>query len=280
MTEQRPVVRSELESDLHKIGLERGGVVMVHCRMSAIGWVVGGSETIVRAILDVLGPSGTLMALTGWEYDSYDLDEWPEVRRAAYLKEPPSFDPELSESQRDFGRLSERIRTWPGARRSRHPEASFAAVGYQAEWLTSDQPWDHPYASGSPLAKLVEADGDVLMLGAPLETITLLHYAEERARVPNKQRVTYRVPMRAGDGIEWRLIHDIDTSKGAFDYGKVVPGDTDAFEVIGAEALAAGIGIGGKVGEADSCLFPARELERFAAAWMEERFGEDATERL
>jgi aminoglycoside 3-N-acetyltransferase len=113
----------------------------------------------------------------------------------------------------------------------------------------------------------------VLMLGAPLETVTLLHYAEELARIPNKRLVTYRVPIRAGDEIEWLTIHDIDTSKGAFDYEAVVPGEKDGFEVIAAEALSAGIGRVGKVCDADSCLFPAQELVQFAVTWMEMHFG-------
>jgi aminoglycoside 3-N-acetyltransferase len=272
MTEPPPVTRTELRSDLRRLGLMAGSVVMLHCRMSAIGWVTGGSETVVGALLDVLGPTGTVLALTGWEQDPYDLDEWPEPRRAAYLEDPPAFDPLLSESQRDFGRLSERIRTWPGAHRSTHPEASFAAVGRRAAWLTSDQPRDHPYGPGSPLEKLVEAEGRVLMLGAPLETITVLHYAEELARVPNKIGVIYRAPVRTSEGIDWWTIHDIDTSKGAFDYESVVPPGTDAFEVIGREAFDAGIGVRGKVGQADSYLFPGAELVRFAVTWMEERF--------
>ena len=56
------VARSRLARDLEKLGLGPGGVTMVHCRMSALGYVVGGAETVVRALLDALGPGGTLMA--------------------------------------------------------------------------------------------------------------------------------------------------------------------------------------------------------------------------
>jgi aminoglycoside N3'-acetyltransferase len=59
------VARSRLVSDLEKLGLRPGGATMVHCRMSALGPVVGGAETIVSALLDALGPAGTLMAYTG-----------------------------------------------------------------------------------------------------------------------------------------------------------------------------------------------------------------------
>lgn len=172
---------------------------------------------------------------------------------------------------RYVGRLPERIRTWPGAVRSNHPEASFVALGSAAGWLTENQPLNHAYGSGSPLEKVVQANGSVLMLGAPLETITLLHYAEELADVDDKRRVHYSAPIRTASGIEWAEIDDIDTSQGAFPYREVC-GDRDAFEVLAEEALAAGMGVTGDVGEAKAHLFRASELVHFAARWMEKHF--------
>ena len=177
-----PITRRQLAAGLIALGVRPGGVLMVHTRMSALGWVVGGSGTVVQALLDALGPDGTVMAYAGWDHDSYDIETWPSDRRAAYEADPPAYDPATSEATRDNGRLPERIRTWPGARRSRQPEANIVALGPRAGWIVADHPWDDPYGAGSPLAKLVEADGQVLMLGAPLETITLLHHAEATAR--------------------------------------------------------------------------------------------------
>lgn len=73
----RPVTRSELLTGLHALGVRPGGVRMVHTRMSAIGWVVGGSQTVVEALLAAVGPGGTLMAYAGWEDDPWHLAEWP-----------------------------------------------------------------------------------------------------------------------------------------------------------------------------------------------------------
>jgi aminoglycoside 3-N-acetyltransferase len=146
------------------------------------------------------------------------------------------------------------------------------ALGGRARWLTEDQPNDHAYGSGSPLAKILEARGSILMLGAPLESITMLHHAEELANVPNKRSVHYSAPARTPAGIEWREIRDIDTSRGAFHYDTVV-GDRDSFEVIAEEALAAGIGRQHPIGESRSVLFPADELVTFGVAWMEDHFG-------
>jgi aminoglycoside 3-N-acetyltransferase len=260
---------------------------MVHTRMSALGWVVGGSGTVVAALLEALGPEGTLMAYAGWEDDSFDLDQWPEEHRKAYEADPPAYDPATSEAVREHGRIPERIRTWPGAHRSRHPEANIVAIGPRAAWITAEHPWDAAYGPGSPLAKLIEADGQVLMLGAPLDTLTLLHHAEATAIVPHKRRVTYRMPLLQDGRIIWREFHDIDTSRGAFPYEQVreeieqtpgmQPNDAE-FAAIARQALAAGIGRRGLVGQGESFLFPARPLRAFAVGWMERHFAPSSAE--
>src|SRR5687768_6881337 len=195
---------------------------MVHTRMSALGWVVGGSGTVVAALLEALGPRGTLLAYASWEEHVYHAGEWPAEHRAAYLAEPPVFEPATAEAARDHGRLPERVRTWPGARRSVHPEASVAAVGARADWLTRDHPQDDGYGADSPFGRLAAAGGQVLMLGAPLDTLSILHHAEAIARVPGKRRVTFTIPVAEPDGrVVERTYTDIDTSKGAFDYGSL-----------------------------------------------------------
>ena len=123
------VARSRLARDLRKLRLGPGGVTMVHCRMSALGRVVGGSETVVRALLDALGPDGTLVAYTGWQdAPPDDLGDLDEETRRTYLEEHPPYDPRVALSRRDHGRVPEALRTWPGASHSGHPEAGVADV--------------------------------------------------------------------------------------------------------------------------------------------------------
>lgn len=268
------MIRSELERDLRALGVRAGAIVMAHTRISAIGWVVGGSQTVVEALLGVLGPDGTLMAYAGWEDDPWHLAEWPAAWQRAYRAELPPFEPGLSEADHEMGRLPERIRTWPGAKASTGHVMRMVALGAQADWLTRGQPWDHPAGPGSPLAKLVEAGGQVLMLGAPLDTLTLLHHAEALVDAPGKRMVTYAIPVRDGDRVRWREVRDHDTSsRGAFAYDQVIPGGQDAFAVIGTMALAAGAGISGRIGDAESHLFQARPLVDFAVGWLHGNFG-------
>src|ERR687897_160884 len=140
------VARSRLARDLlEKLGLEPGGVTMVHCRMSALGYVVGGAETVVRALLDALGPGGTLMAYTGWQDEPPDdLGDLDEEARRIYIEEHPAYDPRVALSRRDHGRVPEALRTWPGACHSGHPEAVVAAAGFPPRALLLEAPLAKP----------------------------------------------------------------------------------------------------------------------------------------
>jgi aminoglycoside 3-N-acetyltransferase len=262
------VTRSELARDLRALGVRPGGVLMVHARMSALGWVVGAAETVVHALRDALGPDGTLVAYASWEEHVYQASEWPAAHAAAYEREPPVFDPALSEAVRDHGRIPERLRTWPGACRSAHPEASVVALGPQAPALTRAHPHQDGYGPDSPFARLVAARGQVLLLGAPLETLTLLHHAEAIAAIADKRTITFTVRL-AGAGP--RTYTDIDTTAGAARYEDLGLA-ADPFEVIGRAALDAGAGRTGRIAAATCHLFDAAALTAFAVAWIEERF--------
>jgi aminoglycoside 3-N-acetyltransferase len=268
----RPVRGSELTAGVRRLGLPQHSVVCVHASLSSLGWVVGGAETVVRALLDAVGPRGTLAAVASWEDIPFRLERWPPAWRQAYLEEMPGFDPELSEANSRYGRLPERLRTWPGARKSAHPDQRVVAVGRLAKWLTATHPLDDSFGAGTPFARLVEARGFVLMLGAPLHSLTLLHHAEAMASVPAKRRWSYSLPFATAHGVEWRSLHDIDTDRGPFGYGD------DGIAAMAKAALAAGIGTRGPVAAAECYLFAADELVGFATRWLEERFGTRASD--
>ncbi len=245
---------------------------MVHCRLSALGHVVGGAEVVVRALFDVLGPGGTLIAYTGWQdAPPDDIDAVDGEERRAYLEEQPVYDPRVAMSRRDHGRVPELLRTWPGALHSGHPEAGVAAVGALASEITASHPRDDAYGAGTPYVRLVELDGQVAMLGAPLETVTLVHHAEAIAEVPDKRRVMYRYPLFEGGERVWRTFSDIDTSEGALPYDHVI-GEEDYIAYIARSALAAGCGRSGPVGEGMAHLFEARPLVQHAVALIEQGF--------
>jgi aminoglycoside 3-N-acetyltransferase len=261
------VTSGQLAADLGRAGLAPGSLVMVHARMSAFPWMVGGAEGFMRGLLAAVGPAGTIAAYVGWEDHTYHLASWPPARQAAYRAGMPPFDPATSEARRRYGRLPERIRTWPGARRSAHPEMNMVAVGPLAGWLTAGTLDDDPWAPGSPLARVVEADGVVLMLGAPVGSTTIIHHAEYLAAVEPKRWVDYEMPVLIDGRTEWRRFRAIDTSRGAFDY----PIDGDYVEAVVRSALEAGVGRRIAVLGTGCHMLPARALVAYAVSWIEDR---------
>jgi aminoglycoside 3-N-acetyltransferase len=265
------ITADELGTALSAAGLEPGGIVMVHARLSAFPWIVGGVESVVHALRKAVGPGGTITAYAGWEDNPYHLASWPTHRQDAYRRGMPAFDPAISEARRRYGRLPERIRTWPGAHRSAHPEMNLVAIGPQAEWLTRSDLDDDPWGTGSPLARLVEAEATVVLLGAPLNALTLLHHAERIADAEPKRRVTYHMPVSRDGATIWHRFHAIDTSGGAYDYARHI-GEADYLEAIARSALDRGIGEQATIFGADCHLFPAKPLVEHATSWIEQRF--------
>jgi len=170
--------------------------------------------------------------------------------------------------------IPEALRTWSEASHSGHPEAGVAAVGPLAEVLTAWHPYDEAYGAGTPYARLVELGGRVAVLGAPLDTVTLVHHAEAIAKVPGSRRVSYGSPVIVGNSGErvWRTFSDIDTSEGALPYARVL-GKEDYVEHIVRSTVAAGAGRRGQVGEAAAyLLLDARGLVEHAVGWIERTF--------
>lgn len=212
------------------------------------------------------------MAYTGWQDEPPDnLDELDDETKRVYLEEHPAYDPCVALARRDHGRVPEALRTWPGSHHSGHPEAGVAVVGSLAETLAAGHPYDDAYGAGTPYARLVELGGQVVSLGAPLETLTLVHHAEAVAEVSGKRRVAYSMPVVAGGRRTWRTFSDINTSEGALPYERIL-GEKDYIEHIARAALAAGVGRAGKVGEAPAYLFDARKLVEQAVGWIERNF--------
>jgi aminoglycoside 3-N-acetyltransferase len=253
-----PFTRASLAADLAALGVASGDVVMVHAGLRKVGSVVGGVNSVVHALLDAVSPSGTLVAYADWEAG---VDDWDDPSLADAI---PVFDKRVARAARDHGILAETLRTWPGAERSDHPDASIVAAGARAERLCADHPLQFGYGEGSPFEKLLDLSAKILMLGAPLDTITLLHHAEHVARIPGKRRIRYRRKLLR-DGVPvWVEIEEFDTSLPVADG---LP--EDFFAHVTAAYLGEGNGKRGRVGSADSVLLDAAGLHRFAVRWLE-----------
>lgn len=259
-----PFTQAELSSNFEALGVVPGQVIMLHSSVKAVGRVMGGPNVILQALLDTLTPTGTLMMYAGWQDIPDFLGDLPVEDRTRFYENYPAFDAATARAVRENSILAEFLRTWPGARRSANPEASIVAVGAQADWITRDHPLNYGYGPGSPFEKLARSNGFVLLLGAPLHAITLLHYAENRARMHHKNVIRYQYAIVERGNKVWIDIEDYNTGHEHDDY---------TLEQITQAYLSQNPVRRGKVGEADSYLFDAADLADFAITWLESRFG-------
>ncbi|NOZ29268.1 MAG: AAC(3) family N-acetyltransferase [Chloroflexi bacterium] len=163
----------EIARDLRALGLCPGDDVLVHSSLSSLGWVEGGPDTVIDALLMVVSPGGTVLmpALTGSPEDGPDR--------------PPLVDVRHTPCATWIGRIPETFRRRPGARRSLHPTHSVTAIGERAVWYTTGhERCAMPCGPGSPYVRLMDRGGYILLLGCTQESNTSLHALEELADVP------------------------------------------------------------------------------------------------
>ena len=168
-TARREIGHAELIDQLQALGVDRGGVLLVHTSFRAVRPIKGGPSGLIEALRAVLGPDGTLV-MPSWTGD----DERP-------------FDPATTAAAADLGVVADTFWRRPGVVRSDHPFA-FAAAGPQARRITADALPLPPHRRESPVGRVHELDGQVLLLGVDHDADTTLHLAEFIANVP------YRIP--------------------------------------------------------------------------------------
>jgi aminoglycoside 3-N-acetyltransferase len=246
------ISRQRLICELQALGVEAGDAVMVHASLRAVGLVENRAAGVVQSLIDAVGPEGSLLAYV-------DYEPTPGA---------PYFDPEKSPACKSYGVLAETIRRWPGARRSHNPGASIIAIGGKADWFCSDHPINYGYGENTPLARLVETQGKILLLGSDLDQVTLLHYAEDRAQIPLKRVVRHQYQIMTNGSLRSVQAEEFDTSSPVL---SEMP--ERYFEQITREFIELGGISSGTVGQARSYLLPARDLVEFAIEKMEREYG-------
>lgn len=261
--ETLPHTRDSLAAEFRALGLTAGQTVLVHSSLRRIGgWIIGGAQTVIEALLEVLEAEGTLMMPThttnNTEPSHWQNPPVPEAWWQFVRDNTPAFDPVITET-RMMGVLAEQFRHYPGVIRSNHPVGSFAASGKHAAYLTADHDYRRDiFGDDSPIGKLYELDGYVMLLGVGHGNDTSLHLAEFRAQWASKgQRM-----VDEGSAIL------IDGKRQWVSY-QMMPMDTDDFELLGAD-YEASIGYKpGQIGQATTHLLRQRPLVDFAVQWME-----------
>jgi aminoglycoside 3-N-acetyltransferase len=254
-------------SDLRRLGVRAGQVLMVHSSLSSIGYVVGGAPTVVRALIDVLGVHGTLVMPAfspevsdpvTWKDRSFDDDVIELVRQNL-----PVFD--LAVTPTSMGTIAETFRTWPDVMRSEHPQVSVTARGPLARLIVSPHELSWGQGAGSPFARLYDFDAGLLLLGVGFNRATLLHFAE--SRVPHGRRKVRRIPVDASNNRVWVSAPDVGDDLNRY------------FPLIGEQFMQLGQAQVGTVGRANCTLTSARAIVDFAIDFLSKALDPNAVSR-
>ncbi|MBM4437872.1 MAG: AAC(3) family N-acetyltransferase [Actinobacteria bacterium] len=241
MRQRPPITRTDLVRDLKWLGVPPGALLMVHSSLRSLGEVDRGAESVVDALLETLGPDGTLVVPTF---------TFATARAPGFV-----FDPQHTPS--DMGAITEAARRRPEARRSVHIYHSIAALGPLAEQLTTsggDSAWD----AASPMGQVLDRDGWYLLLGVPYQTLTAVHVIEIRLGV-------------------WSRLERVDEGRQRLPDGSVVPlfsrthprhqaHPGSDFNRAGQRMEDSGLVAIGEVGNAVARLFRAQDLLTTVAA--------------
>ncbi len=180
------VTQAQIAGALRAVGLEAGDGVLVHSALHFLGRPAGGVEAYLAAFQEVLGPQGTLVV------PAFNFG----------FARGERFDPQETPSD-GMGVFAEYVRHSPGACRSPHPLQSVAALGKFAPDLCARDTLC-AFDPGSPFERMLELDFKLMLLGASMQSASMVHYCEQRAAVPYRYWKEFSGPCRVGDRWETR----------------------------------------------------------------------------
>jgi aminoglycoside 3-N-acetyltransferase len=260
MGEGKLVTKNQMIHDLVELGVRQGMTIIVHSSLKSLGRVIGGPVSVILALEETIGEEGNIVMPTQTEqlcdpaeYGSGYTEEEMKIIR----ENMPTYHPDLTPTCY-MGFIPETFRKQKGVVRSAHPHTSFAAWGKQAKYITEDHDFDFALNENSPLGRIYELNGSILLLGAPTDSNTSLHLAEYRQENTFVKEKIWDVKVEKNHKEVWTTYQDINNDSDDFD--KIF----DAYHKETAKVKE------GMVGEARSYLIPMREMVEYAVGWMNE----------
>ena len=251
------ITKEDLTAALKQLGVEEGMTLEVHTSLSSFGFVVGGAQTVVDALLESVGYEGTV-AMPMQNAQNTDPSAWVnppivhELQQVIRDHMPPY---NRRESDTDhMGAVVENMRRREGVAISFSPSLAYVAWGKYAKLICGRQPLHFPLGESSPTAHLYDVDGYALLLGVPYRNCTALHLAEYRSGV--RPIITNGGAVEMGGQRVWKKYLDIETDADVFDEaGELMEKFLDIHKM--------------KIGNADCLLFSIKEAVDFLSQYLQ-----------
>ena len=261
--DRKLVLKKDIMDAFKELGVAKGQAIEVHTSLSSIGFVCGGAQMVIEALLDTVGEEGTIMMPTQtwknldpttgvhWE----EPEEWWQIIRDNW----PAYDKDITPTN-TMGAVAEMFRQWKGTLRSDHPARSVAAWGKHAKYLTENHDLSNIFGEGSPIGKLYELDGYVMLIGTGYDKNTSIHLADVRAEYPGKHNCTEYSAVKENGERVWKAYETLFV-------------DGEDFEQIG-EAFETTYQVKKvTLGNATVRFMKQRDIVDFAVKWIEENRG-------
>jgi aminoglycoside 3-N-acetyltransferase len=248
--------KDSLKQQLSQLGLTAGDSLMVHSSLKSMGWIAGGPQAVVEALLETVTQEGTIV-MPAQSADNSDPRYWMEPPIPENWHQPlretlPAFDPHLT-PLRGMGKIAECFHRHPLTLRSPHPAHSFMAWGRHAEEWMSEHPLEDSFGKKSPLGKMMNADVKIMMIGVGFDSCTALHLAESLQE--NRTTSPQGAAILMGGKRIWQLYDCVDT-------------DSDRFPELVKDYK--GTILTGQLGQAEVKITAMRQLVDFGTAWLKQ----------
>lgn len=236
------VSREDIARGLEELGVKRGDCIGVHSSLSAFGYVEGGADAVIDALLEIVGPEGAVVAPT-YSNNQETIDKTPEDHALGVTWKYRVLPYRPTEDSCWTGQIPDTFWRREEAVRGPNPSHSLAAIGAGADALA--QGWD----------RLLEVDGYILLLGVTLGCCSSMHLAEQYVQLP--QRILDRTtpPEELAKQYRSEEIH--------FGFGPYPD-----FELMEEPCRECGIMKSVKLGEADVKMVRLRELVDLYAEYL------------
>lgn len=178
------LTKQDLVDNFRRIGITDGTILEVHSSLSSLGFVLGGAQTVVDALIEAVGKNGTIVMPLQFS-DNTEPGEWCNPPLAIELiakarEEMPGFDINACEAPY-MGAVVNNFRRRPEVIYSASPSCAFVAYGHYAPLICNRQSYHFPLGEDSPCARLVEKKAKFICIGCHLDKLTSLHLAQYRA---------------------------------------------------------------------------------------------------